>query len=232
VGHGRAGCLRDQFPPYQVPGAQAGQTPAGVDIDMASAIATQAGWPLLWRQLPWARQLVLLQNGELDLCLAASPTPERDAYAVFTEPYRDDLTALISLNPNASIASLEALRDKSVRIGYVRGSVIPGDFETARRDPAFASRLVPVRFSQEGLDLLRKRRIDYLADDWLTVQHLAGEGRVAQACVLHKGRLHLMLARHAVAAAPQLLTKFNEAIALLRANGRLRQLQRSLAGLS
>lgn len=167
----------DHYPPYQRPPRGVGERPQGLDIELAERIAARAGLFIDWQHMPWARQLVALRDGDLDLSLSASRVAEREDFALWTHPYRPERAALLGLSgaaPSASAASdWRALRGQ--RIGLIRGTAYPGEWAEALKLPDFRAQLVPLRHAEQGLRMLRSGRLDLLADDPVTLNALCHE---------------------------------------------------------
>lgn len=223
----------EDYPPYQMAGAD-GQ-PQGLDLLLTNAVLRQAGLAGSWVKMPWARQLLSLQDGSLDLMVSASRTPDREAYALWTEPYRPKQGALLGLRqPARPIQHLRELAQQPVRIGMVRGTAYPGEFVEAQQSPGFARRLVPLRHNEQGLQLLREGRLDYLIEDPVALQYLAdlqGGPKFQVLRWLYRGESRLMLAKRSEQAQPGLLARLDAAIISLRDSGELRRLLTSTPGL-
>ena len=223
----------DDYPPYQMAGTDA--QPQGLDPLLTNAVLRQAELGASWVRMPWARQLLSLQDGSLDLAVSASQVPEREAYALWTEPYRPERGALMALRrPTQAPRHLRELAQTAVRIGMIRGTAYPGEFVEAQQSPGFARRLLPLRHAGQGLQLLLKGGVNYLIDDPVTLQYLASRSGIPPLVVvrwLYRGESRLMLAKRSEQAKPGLLARLNAAIASLRDSGELRRLLTSTPGL-
>lgn len=69
---------------------------AGSEFVLLSTLAKQANCQLEFIELPWIRALKSLQNGDIDLLYGASKTPEREAFAQFSRPYRVEQMLLLT----------------------------------------------------------------------------------------------------------------------------------------
>ena len=208
--------------------------PEGLDLRLTNAVLRQAGLAARWQLMPWARQLLSLQDGSLDLMVSASQLPEREAFALWTEPYRPKLGALLALRaPAKPLRHLRELASQPVRIGMIRGTAYPGEFAEAQRSAGFARRLVPLRNLEQGLELLRKGKLDYLIEDPVALQYLVAQQHqppLAVARWTYRGESRLMLAKRSEQAQPGLLAKLNAAITSLRDSGELRRLVADTVG--
>lgn len=224
----------DDYPPYQM--AAPDGSPQGLDLQIARAVLRQAGLQAQWQRMPWARQLLSLQDGSLDLALSASRVPDREAYALWTQPYRPENGALLARQRGDSPPPqhLRELADSSARIGMIRGTAYPGEFHEARQDPRFLRRLLPLRHVEQGLRMLQDGRLDYLIDDPVATHHLAGQLGLPAPVVLRwvfRGESRLMLSRRTEQEWPGLLARLDAAIAQLREQGELRRLSAGTPGL-
>jgi polar amino acid transport system substrate-binding protein len=216
----------DHYPPYQRPPRAPGGRPQGLDIELAERIAARAGLAIDWRHMPWARQLVALREGSLDVALAASRVAERESYVLWTHAYRPERAALLALQAAAQpYPSLRALRGR--RIGLIRGSAYPGEWDQALADPGFRAQIVPLRHAEQGVNMLRAGRLDFLVDDPVALHALCqdlGLPRLAVQRWIWSGEAALMLSRRIEASHPGLLRRLNQAIRSLQAEGGLREL--------
>lgn len=94
---------------------------AGFDIEIAKAIAAQAGRPLLIKELDFVDLLPALAADQVDFVVAAmSITPERRQAADFSEPYYNATPVVITLAGQPAPQTAEDLRDK--RLAALPGS--------------------------------------------------------------------------------------------------------------
>jgi len=204
------------FPPFQM---RAAPGPEGLDIELIQLIALAAGERLRWLELPWARQLSDLALGELDLVAGATHSPERGAFAAFSQPYRQERVALMALVGGApALKALSDLKGRAVRVGLIRGSLLPASLRRELDDPALNQLLVLLHANDLTLSALRARRVDYVIEDPVTTFYRAARSpgeRVAVALELMLSPVHLMVSRRLLAQRPELVQRLNQG--LLRA---------------
>jgi ABC-type amino acid transport substrate-binding protein len=110
----------------------ADSTPTGFDIDIMKAVVKEAGFTLNFTlvEMPWKRQLYSIENGVIDIIVSATRKKEREQYAYFLGPYRQETVALyarIGESGNYSIDKIEdLLKYSNIRIGANQG-VVYGD---------------------------------------------------------------------------------------------------------
>lgn len=95
------------YPPFETIGPD-GQ-PAGISVDLARALSTDLGRPLVIENIPFTGLIPALKSGKVDLILSSmTATPERAKAVAFSDPYLT--TGLALLVPAATTAtSLEDL---------------------------------------------------------------------------------------------------------------------------
>ncbi|CCQ10408.1 ABC-type amino acid transport/signal transduction systems, periplasmic component/domain [Pseudoalteromonas luteoviolacea B = ATCC 29581] len=81
----------------------------GLDVDFAKALLDKAGCTYRFVSAPWGRALKMLEDGELDLVLSVSDSPERREFAYFIGPQRME-TIVFAQHRNASV-TLRELND-------------------------------------------------------------------------------------------------------------------------
>ena len=212
----------EQWPPYMYREAHGGY--AGLDLDLLRAVFKEARCTLLTLpELPAARRLLLFREGRLDLMVAASATPERQAYARFTVSYRDEIVGLFqqphhAVSPPAT-SFAQVLRGKQTllapRVGWY------GDAYAAAM-PALEQRGRLNLFGgiEQGVRMLDAGRADLLLGDTLAVRHAARQQGVALAALpftVLRAPVHLMLNPRTTS--PADLARLDGAITRLRQQG-------------
>ncbi|HEX5343664.1 MAG TPA: transporter substrate-binding domain-containing protein [Duganella sp.] len=189
----------EQWPPYLY--RQPNTGPSGLDWELAQAILKEAGCTLeLQAELPTARRQRQFEQGQLDLLLAASMTPERRRYARFSIAYRHETVGLFARASTQRqfqhLSSFEALlRDKASllapKVGWYGAAY-------ARAQPALAAsgRLSTFTNFVQGLRMLDAGRADLILGDTLALRHEARQQGLAISAlplVALRAPVHLML---------------------------------------
>jgi ABC-type amino acid transport substrate-binding protein len=203
----------------------AGNEVIGIDADIVRTALNKAGYPVCFLQLPWERQLFMARHGELDIVMDASKSPERDAFAGWSRSYRSERVALMSLeDPRLKVTSLSQLLAREGNIGLIRGSVYNGEFETLRKHPAFAARLEFTPQNEQNLQKLRVKRIQYLIDDPVTIQYLAGQvigPKVVLAYEISSDPVYFLISRKTLIRHPEFLARFDAALQDMEKHGEM-----------
>nr|WP_249373754.1 transporter substrate-binding domain-containing protein [Aeromonas veronii] len=98
----------------------------GLDVELLNAIFLRAGYQAKFNEMPWARVLHELKFGTVQLTMSANITAERQQYARFSHPYREEETAIIIRRQDVErwrgITTLEQLiNTPDFHIGVLKG---------------------------------------------------------------------------------------------------------------
>ncbi|MBC7918512.1 MAG: amino acid ABC transporter substrate-binding protein [Rhodoferax sp.] len=210
----------DDYPPYQI-GPEAERR--GIDLDVVQAALKAAGYDVRFVKLPWARQLKMLEAGALEMAMSASVSPERAKYAAWSNPYRTERAALMALQSNAAqVRSLKQLLGGKQRIGLIRDTSYPGEYDTLLANPEFRKLLEFTNVNLQNLEKLRAGRIDYVIDDPVTIEYLAHTSPGAKVRVvleiMNEGS-HFMVSKKFLARNSTFLERLNSALAAMKKSG-------------
>ncbi|EPC3541953.1 substrate-binding periplasmic protein [Aeromonas hydrophila] len=195
----------------------------GLDIDLLEAIFNRAGFHANYSEMPWARVLRELEFGTIQLTMSANQTAERDLYARFTLPYRNEETVLLIRRQDKGrwqeITQLSDLLSRpDFTIGLLRDFDYGTDFRTFMQSPQMQQRLL-VRLKMEPLiKLLLAGRIQGVVMDPMGLQQLNLAGlpldQLTTLLDIQQTPVHLMLSRRTTT--PQQLQRLDEAIRALQ----------------
>ncbi|MGL5842043.1 MAG: substrate-binding periplasmic protein [Aeromonas hydrophila] len=194
----------------------------GLDIDLLEAIFNRAGFHANYSEMPWARVLRELEFGTIQLTMSANQTAERDLYARFTLPYRNEETVLLIRRQDKGrwqeITQLSDLLSRpDFTIGLLRDFDYGTDFRTFMQSPQMQQRLL-VRLKMEPLiKLLLAGRIQGVVMDPMGLQEMNLAGipldQLTTLLDIQQTPVHLMLSRRTTT--PQQLQRLDEAIRAL-----------------
>ncbi|MFB2860037.1 substrate-binding periplasmic protein [Aeromonas hydrophila] len=194
----------------------------GLDIDLLEAIFNRAGFHANYSEMPWARVLRELEFGTIQLTMSANQTAERDLYARFTLPYRNEETVLLVRRQDKGrwqeITQLSDLLSRpDFTIGLLRDFDYGTEFRTFMQSPQMQQRLL-VRLKMEPLiKLLLAGRIQGVVMDPMGLQQLNLAGlpldQLTTLLDIQQTPVHLMLSRRTTT--PQQLQRLDEAIRAL-----------------
>lgn len=156
-------------PPYGVL-AEDGQV-RGITIDLAREALARMNCTAKLVEMPWARGLLSLQNGSLDILPGALKTPQREAFAYFSLP--------VNRSPNVLFVSKSGARHKPIRqlaevigsdfrLGAQIGVVYSAEYQALLQRPDFVVHLVFVSNRRAAWSMLAAGRLDGLIADEIT----------------------------------------------------------------
>lgn len=68
----------------------------GLDVDFAKALLEEANCSYRFVSLPWGRSIKMLETGEIGMMLSMSPTKQRERFAYFIGPQRNETIVLVT----------------------------------------------------------------------------------------------------------------------------------------
>lgn len=138
------------------------------DSDIAQEILRRMGCSARFIDLPWARALVELELGRLDVLPGAFVKPERQKYAHFSRPYLRSTSILfirLSVAQRYPFKNLNDLMESDFRLGVQIGVSYGPAFDAMRKHPQFQARLVELSARENAWKMLQLGRIDGLVAD-------------------------------------------------------------------
>lgn len=157
--------LGNVWPPYYY--EEQGQV-KGIDIKIIENIFSQTDICLRFLKMPSSsRQLAELKKGTIDFIYAASFTNDREKYAIYSEPYRQETVRLFWKKAelieyqNASLADLFTAQ---LRVATNRGAHIGGYGEalTKKENQPYISNVPTI---ERRMKMLTFNRVDFTLED-------------------------------------------------------------------
>jgi len=219
----------EPWAPYQV-SRDGAEGPEGLDIELVRHVAERADCAVTFRRMPWARLLKAIKRGDMDAAMAAAKNPERDAYAHFTKPYRNETVGLMVRAEDEAIQekdSLRAIVEAGNTIGLWRDYYYG---ETVERLKQSANHAHGFRVMDQGRTLLRMLaagRFDATLGDPVADTHTARKLGISDTVTIHgltvlKTPVRLLLSAESVPRAT--VKRLNRAIAAAKDEGALRRI--------
>lgn len=213
----------DPWEPYHYR-TPTGET-AGLDVELISAAAEAADCELSFHQANFVDLLRMLQEGEVDILPGATPTEERETFARFSIPYRDEsfqLWVRATEQERYAGSGLGDLLEDGRRIGLTEGFIYGEEAEALLARPEYENQLVSSRIGDLNLLRLIDHDIDAVIEDSFvatSIQRRLGleEDVVALEEPLSSGSVNLMFSRESVDA--ETVERFNEGLQTLIEDG-------------
>lgn len=154
----------DDHPPYQV----LADEPYGSHIDALKVMANVLNKKLEYVRSPnFARCIVMLRNGEVDVIAGLGKTPERQKFAFYTPFKPADALKVIS-KKSITINKYEDFTGKI--IGVSRGTMYFSRFDNDK-----SLKKISIQNERVGLTLLLKNRIDLMMTSPILLESLSTE---------------------------------------------------------
>ncbi|MFD1626384.1 substrate-binding periplasmic protein [Azospirillum griseum] len=200
----------------------------GIDIDLMREVGKRIGCAIAFREMPFKRVLIEMENGTVDASTSVKPTPDRLAYAHFSAPYYHQPMTLFVKKGSAGRYTLKSLADAEAakfRIGVIGGYYYGDEFEGLRAKPSFAALVEEATDYATNIRKLVDNRVQGIMGDSepvvLEEARKAGfDGQIElYPIALPNPGLHLMFARKTVPA--DRVAAIDAALATMKADGTL-----------
>jgi polar amino acid transport system substrate-binding protein len=183
----------DNWPPYSY---KQDEIYKGLDIDIIELILKKADfcWEYLYLSSS-ARAILELKKGNIDLIFAASFTAQRNEFADFSLPYREEIMQLFTHTKNTNKPQLADRYTFAINRGVFYGSQFR-EFQAKCLQCIVGTNLATERFG-----LLKFRRVDFAVEDMLTGSYLIKNKELSSFIkntnfIVHRNPIHLMLKKN------------------------------------
>lgn len=143
----------------------------GFYVELLQNILQKMGCATKLVEMPWARALLELEAGRLDILPGALITEERKRFALFSAPINTSPNILFmkkSAIEKFQLKSLDDVLKSNFRLGAQIGVSYGVGFDLLLNDPAFLKHLSPIRNRENGWKMLEVDHIDGLIADEVT----------------------------------------------------------------
>ncbi len=209
---------------------------AGLDIELARAIAHQAGYELEMIDFPWPRILYLIESGDIDLALSAFVTAERRQFAHFSsQHFRLGHNMLFVKSGEQArfrgIQNLSQLNGKALRIGVQRGASYSDEYKDLVNQHWFSQNLHVVDDPLRKIELLLIGRVDAFIGSEVGIKRVIKnkglDNQIEPAFYLQsdqKAKTYIIFSKKSVS--PSQVDDFDRAILELRQSGAYQRIQK------
>jgi polar amino acid transport system substrate-binding protein len=206
----------------------------GFDVEIERAIARILGVELLLPEMPWEQHLAALAAGKGDIAAGATYSDERNRYAYFSKPYRQETDVLVLRRGEVSrhrftdvAQMLDEFTRQHFRLGVIAGFTYASEQVNAYiADPDHADFIVMVGDDRENLENLLAGRIGgFIADRIVAATvawRLGKSGEIEEHPLRFSAAIHFMLSR--VSQTPAVQDRLNGAIDEIKASGEFQRI--------
>lgn len=206
--------------PYQYHNKQ--QQLVGLDFDILNAVLKEAKLKANYTELPWKRHLHYIKTGDMDIAMGSSFSKERESFAYFSIPYRQEIVKLYVKKGTTSKIKLNTLADlikSPYMIGVEGGYYYGSQYQQLILDPNFQSHISEVVDLEENANMLLKGHIDGFLVDPFTMKAFVDKYKLYGEFEMHpitiyQADIHLMISK--ASGSKALVEKLNQAISALK----------------
>jgi polar amino acid transport system substrate-binding protein len=156
----------EEWPPYQI--HHNASNHSGFDAEFLQTVLQSFACPLEFVLIPWNHQQASLAEGKIDLALGVSSNAEREKYAYFSKPYRQEVVKLFVLAKDVAkykIDGVNDLKNLNILLGAELGYYYGQDFAALMKKLEFAQQVRMVINTKLNVQKLAANKIDaFLAD--------------------------------------------------------------------
>ena len=217
----------DAWEPYQY--MTVGNTVTGLDVELVRAVTAEMQCELNIVQGSWVELLGLLREGKIDFVLGASVTEDRQTFAYFSEPYRQEQFSLYvrAADVELPIASIQEFINAGHKLGIVNEYYYGDEIAELYASTEFRPQFVGAIISEMNMARLLDEEIDGLLEDSFVAASILRRKGLDELIKPHQVTLgnndvYVMFSK--VSVEEQLVAEFNRGLAAIKQNGLYQQI--------
>lgn len=217
----------DAWEPYQYIGV--GNVVTGLDVEIVHAIAETMGCSVTKQQATWVELLNALRNGEVDFVLGASMTEDRQQYAHFSDPYREERFILYvrRYEGNLPYQTITEFVEAGHKLGIVNEYFYGDEITSLYTNDSYHNQFVGAIISEMNMARLIDEEIDgFLEDSFVGASILRRKGLdqyiEPHGISLGSSEVYVMFSKESVDEAT--VQAFNQGLAEIKASGRYQKI--------
>lgn len=209
----------------------------GLNVDLVEQTLARMGCKAQWVELPWARALVELEAGRLDVLPGGFRRPEREPYAFFVADHELSQNRLFvrkaDLASTTSAGRLADLARPGWRLGVQIGVVYGPEYAELLAQPRFRAQLTQTTARRSLWQMLELGRVDAVLSSEVSARWELQEAGLADAIVptgvvLSNEPAFVLISRRSRDAA--WAQRYQQAFAGLKADGGMARIVRRYLG--
>jgi len=213
----------DPWEPYQY--EIAGGQVLGLDVDLLTAMVRNADCSITFRKGTWRVLLEQLKEGEIDLLSGATRTADREEFAYFTEPYRDEQFSMYVATDrleDLEQKSFEQLMEEGLRFGLVEDYFYGEPISSFQDDEQYQDRFDYSSMADANISLLLSGAVDGIIEDTYVGASIIRQKKLHESITHHplyldSNPVSIMVSRASVD--EELFARLNESVLELQENG-------------
>lgn len=197
----------------------------GLDIDLITAIAKEAGCTIKFVQNDWMNLLKGIRAGSVDLLGGASKTASREEFAYFSASYRHESFVLYVKSDKVeaySDKSLAQLIEEKFRLGVTEDYMYGDEVSDMQDNSALTSQIITVPITEVNYYNLTQNQIDgFLEDPFVAGYTIKRKGLTKQISAfpieVHSGDVSILFSKSSVA--EEIVAAFNKGLESIKTSG-------------
>lgn len=217
----------DAWEPYQYIGV--GNVVTGLDVEIVHAVADRMGCTVAMHQSTWVELLGALRTGEVDFVLGASMTEDRQQFAYFSAPYREERFILYVRRYEGSMPyqNITEFVEAGHKVGIVNEYYYGDEITRLYNDDNYYQQFVGAIISEMNMARLIDEEIDgFLEDSFVGASILRRKGLdeyiEPHGIDLGSSDVYVMFSQQSVM--PETVAAFNEGLRQIKADGSYQQI--------
>jgi len=200
----------------------------GIDMELTQALLTEVGCSFLVLEVSWARALLMLDRGDLDLILNVSKTKEREDKYYFIGPMRNETIVFATFKKAiAPLKTIEDILKLDKPIAIQRNAYYGEEIEHYLQQKDYAESFVHVANNETKLKLLKRGRISGFLEAKRNVIHGINNdsnftGIWFPDVIIHQDPTYFALSKKSVS--KELKQKISEGFSRLVARGKIEEI--------
>ncbi len=213
----------DPWAPYQylTPDNQV----KGLDVDLISAMAREAGCKLSFQQNDWMSLLSGIRGGSIDLLGSASQTSARDKFAYFSTPYRKESFVLYVRSEQVdqlANKTLQQLLQEKFQLGLTEDYIYGDQVSAIQDDEMLAKQVTYVPITEVNYYNLTQSKIDgFMEDPFVAAYTIKSKGLSSQIAAtqiqVNSGDVAIMFSKKSVS--EETVKAFNAGLEAIKTSG-------------
>jgi polar amino acid transport system substrate-binding protein len=212
----------DAWEPYQY--MTVGDRVAGLDVELVQAISADMGCDLNVVQGSWVELLTLLKDGKVDFVLGASKTDEREKFAYFSDPYRQERFQLYVRKGQTDLpdTNIRDFVEAGHKVGVVNEYYYGDEVAELYADETLRNQFIGAIISELNMARLLDEEIDGLLEDSFVgaaILRRKGLDKYITPHVISLGSSDVYVMFSKASVSEEQVQKFNTGLAELRNSG-------------
>lgn len=185
----------------------------GIDIEILESVIDKTGYTIEYIELPWARTLLNVEKGQVDIAIGAGFNESRTQWGYYSLPYKHINHWLYTKKEHFDhITSIDDFLNSGLILGIIIGWGYPIEIKLEISKELYKDQLVKGKNIEQLLKLLELGRIDGL----IAIPEMLDQPLVPRA--KYKEDLYFIFSKSSVK--PDYVAEFNNALLILINSGK------------